>query len=409
MLTVRLPLVICLLGSSVLAGDRPLPKIELLATARIDGTVADLSGETNRLENGEPHNRFGGISAIEYTGSGDLYWGLSDRGPDDGATGFRCRRHLLEITCETPTSLTARLTVLQTQLLRPSGARARFTGSAAASAVVCESVERLDPEGIRLQPDGHFFVSDEYGPKLIEFDTSGVELRRFSLPAHLMVDQPSDAKEKENSLNHVGRASNRGMEGLAQSSDGRFLVGLMQSSLLQDGEPHEKYGVTGRNCRIVEVEIATGRIREFLYLLDDAANGTNEILATGPGEYLVIERDSRFGADAAYRKLIRIHVDGATDISRMDSLPADATALGIVPVTKEVALDFLDPAIGLVGTDMPEKIEGLTFGPALPDGRRSLVVAIDNDFEAQKPTIVWMFAVGDSAPAGKLPAVTSAR
>ena len=36
----------------------------------------------------------------------------------------------------------------------------------------------------------------------------------------------------------------------------------------------------------------------------------------------------------------------------------------------------------MVGADFPEKIEGLAFGPDLPDGRHLLLVTNDNDFEA---------------------------
>jgi hypothetical protein len=41
---------------------------------------------------------------------------------------------------------------------------------------------------------------------------------------------------------------------------------------------------------------------------------------------------------------------------------------------------------------MPEKIEGLSFGPALADGRRTLLVSTDNDLIPENPTLVWVFA-----------------
>jgi hypothetical protein len=41
---------------------------------------------------------------------------------------------------------------------------------------------------------------------------------------------------------------------------------------------------------------------------------------------------------------------------------------------------------------MPEKIEGLTFGEVLPDGRRTLLVATDNDFESASDSLIWVFA-----------------
>jgi hypothetical protein len=47
----------------------------------------------------------------------------------------------------------------------------------------------------------------------------------------------------------------------------------------------------------------------------------------------------------------------------------------------------------LNGKQFPEKIEGLSFGPNMPDGRRLLVVASDNDFEAEEAIRFFFFAV----------------
>jgi hypothetical protein len=54
---------------------------------------------------------------------------------------------------------------------------------------------------------------------------------------------------------------------------------------------------------------------------------------------------------------------------------------------------MLDPAQGLVGATFPEKIEGLAFGPDLPDGRRMLVVTNDNDFMAANANNFYVFAI----------------
>ena len=40
---------------------------ELIGVAEISGTASDLSGQSNKLENGEPHDRLGGYSDLEYT------------------------------------------------------------------------------------------------------------------------------------------------------------------------------------------------------------------------------------------------------------------------------------------------------------------------------------------------------
>ena len=41
----------------------------------------------------------------------------------------------------------------------------------------------LDPEGFVVNPvTGHFYVSDEYGPSLYEFDRQGVFVQAFATP-----------------------------------------------------------------------------------------------------------------------------------------------------------------------------------------------------------------------------------
>ena len=73
---------------------------------------------------------------------------------------------------------------------------------------------------------------------------------------------------------------------------------------------------------------------------------------------------------------------------KVGDLPAD-----IVPVERSVYLDFLAPQWNLAGAAMPEKIEGLTFGPTLADGRKTLLVGTDNDFESKAASLIWVFTV----------------
>ncbi len=69
----------------------------------------------------------------------------------------------------------------------------------------------------------------------------------------------------------------------------------------------------------------------------------------------------------------------------------------MAPASKAPYLDLLDPAFGLAGSNFPEKIEGLAFGPDLADGRHLLLVTSDNDFVATQPTRFFAFAL-DNLP-----------
>lgn len=363
--------------------------VALLGVGTLPGTTSDLSGLTGTQSDGTPHDRLGGLgSAISYTGIGSDYLLASDRGPKDGATDFACRVHRMTIAVTPGKSPVVALKLTATTLLKDEGGRS-FVGTAA------DLRHRLDPEGVRVGRDGHFFISDEYGPAVAEFDPTGRRVKDFPVPARfrpaVVGPKPEDELPPKNT---VGRLPNRGMEGLALTPDGARLVGLMQSPLIPDGALGKDGARVGLNCRVLDIDRATGRTRQFVYPLDDAANGVSEILAVSAHQFLVLERDSRAGQEAKVKQLILIDLTGATDVSRVDRLPAAGLPPGVRAVSKRPVLDLLDRRFGIAGPDCPEKFEGLAFGPDLADGRRLLLVTADNDFVAAQPFRVYAFAVG---------------
>src|SRR5262249_30300980 len=148
---------------------------------------------------------------------------------------------------------------------------------------------RLDPEGVRVSRDGQsVFISDEYGPFVYQFDRwSGRRIRAYSLPDRFAVKVQDSVGANEIGGNASGRDRNKGMEGLAMPPDGRTLVGIMQSPLLQDGGP------SGFATRIVTIDVRTGATAEFAYRLDSSKFTVSEILAVNDHELLVDERDGK--------------------------------------------------------------------------------------------------------------------
>jgi len=380
-------------------------QVELIGVGQFSGAASDLSGHSGVLENGEPHDRLGGFSALEYTGEGHRYVALPDRGPDDGATGYLCRFQWLDIVVKPQSEHPVSLKLVDSVFLKDREQRA-FTGASSAMSATDQTAGRFDPEGFRFGTEGNFYVSDEYGPQLIEFRSTGEEVRRFALPEHLSVLHPADSKAAENAANSIGRSSNKGMEGLAISPDGKQLFGIMQHVLLQDGERDEFGKPVGLNCRLISIDIATGKTREFVYQLDDVSNGLNEILAIDDHTFLVIERDGLIGADAKFKKIMKIDLTNATEISGVDQLPAIDLPSQIQPVRKEVFIDMLAPKFGLKPDQIPEKLEVLTFVDTLADGRETLVVASDNDFNAETSSFFYVFAL---ALVSSTPEAVSAR
>ncbi len=381
--------------------------VTFIGEGDIPGTATDQSGLTKVLEDGvTPGNRVGGLgSAITYTGIDSLYVATPDRGPADGTTSYVDRIYTIRLAVTKGRNGFAITPALLATRLMHDG-HDFLTGSAGAfDATNSPDSLRFDPEGIRVDRCGQTaFVSDEYGPFVHEFDLDrGTRLRSLKLPNKLLIDLPSADGNVELAANISGRQSNRGMEGLAISPDGGKLYGLMQSALIQDGALDASLKRVGTNNRLVEIDLDSGAIREFLYQLDSKSNGVNEILAVNDHEFLVIERDGNAGTSAAFKKIFRIDISGASDIRAVATLPQTGTPDGVTPVAKAPFLDLLDPAFGLAGASFPEKIEGLAFGPDLQDGRHLLVVTNDNDFVPTQPNRFFVFAIDRSDLPGFAP------
>jgi len=408
--------------------------VDLIARYAVPGTATDLSGLTAPLENGVSGNLLGGFgSAIAYTGSGAVFIALADRGPNakpynplvDDTTSYIDRFHTFDLSLTPAAPGSAPTFVLSPQLISTtllSSATPLTYGSGAAGTDAARSLgsgvpplnaatgtyyftarsdgfdpvrpsayagnARLDPEAVRVANDGaSVFISDEYGPHVYQFDrATGKRIRAYALPDYYAVDVQSATGDNEIKSSTEGRITNRGMEGLAITPDGKTLIGLMQNPLRQDD------GVKGTRNRIVTIDVATGVCHEYVYPLSSSQNGTSEILAVNSHVILVDERDTKEGEAAAFKKLFRIDLDGATDVTGMRRLPAD----GVIAVSKTLFLDLLDPKFGLHNAAFPQKIEGLAFGPELVTGgrvRHTLFVTSDNDFLPDQPSWIYVFAI----------------
>lgn len=400
-------------------------EVSLVARASVPGSMLEKIARNGRPAintatdpTGMKH-RFGSWgSAIDWV-SDDLYIVCNDRGPMDGQMDYEDRFHLIRIRLDS-SSKEAGIDLVQTEYLvhgdKPFVGQLSAIGTDEAGKVIDPDMPtpRLDPEGVRITGSGTFFTSDEYGPFIDEFSLSGLHRRRIEVPEKFRVLKPSGIPELEMPPTcTAGRQPNRGLEGLAISPDGTTLTAILQSPLIQDGALNEKGRRKGLNIRLLsltlpaapeEAQSAAMRVqkpestREYVYTLEKPANGVNEILAVDATRFLVLERDGKAGSETQSRAIYLIDTKEATDVSGIAALPTEALATTgeTKPVTKKLFLDLLDPKHGLTGANMPEKIEGMTFGQTLEDGRRTLVVTTDNDLQSEKASQVWVFAFSDA-------------
>ena len=377
-------------GLTVSAGE---PRF--LGKVAISGVATDLSNQAGSLEDCSPANRLGSHgSGIAWLGKGTSYAMIPDRGPADGATSYRCRFHLFDIVIDEQSAPVVKATLRETVLLTHRSGRPLIGSSAAFANGSSANGLRFDPEAIRASGRDSFFLSDEYGPSIIEFDARGKQIGELPIPARYGISKPAANPEEElPPANTSGRHPNKGMECLAISADGETLFGLMQGPLFQDGALDANNKRVGKNLRLLEVHRRTGTTREFVYQLEHADNGCSEIEAIAPGRFLVIERDGKPGTSGGFKHIYEIDLREATDISRVNSLPATGLPAGVRAVTKRLFLDLLDPKWGLVGEAFPAKIEGIAFGPRLKDGSRLLLISSDNDFKPEESSCLFAFAV----------------
>jgi len=425
--------------AALLASAQATPT--LIARGSLPGDGADLSGLTGTLENGAPANLLGGLgSALAWAG-GHTFLALPDRGPNatawnaavDNTTSWIPRFHTLTLALSAnpagPLPFTLTPTLTGTTLLWSRDAlhygpavppvntrRQHFFSGRSDNFGSGDSLDplhaRLDPEGLRVSRNGKsVYLSDEYGAYVYEFDrSSGKRKRAFAMPSSTFaVSALSAMGAAEISGNTSGRVANKGMEGLAITPDGQYLVGFMQSPLIQDG------GDGGRANRIVRIEIASGTVEQFAYdnfipAMNKAYN-SSEILALNSHEFLVLERDGKGLGDgtlAVVKQLWKVDLAGATEVSGLSG----AAALLAVAPAKTLFLDLRAAlnAAGIADADIPAKLEGAAFGEDIViDGvtKHTLYLANDNDFLASvggkaNPNQFFVFAFDDADLGGSV-------
>jgi Esterase-like activity of phytase len=415
---------------------------QLIAIGTLSGSSAgankDLSGLINTLENGVSGNNLGGIGSGLAWAGGNTFLAVPDRGPNatayaggaaiDNTSSYISRFQTMTLTL-TPnasgSALPYSLTPVLTGTTLLSSPTALNYGSTAglASAIPSNNTSgrnfftgrsdgfiaglstnpnnaRLDPEAIRVSNDGKtVFIADEYGPYVRQFDrATGQLVRTYNLPAAFAVSNQSSTSATEISGNTIGRVTNKGMEGLAITPDGKKLVGFIQSPLIQDG------GDGGQYNRIVTIDIATGAIQQFAYnnKIGSKTYNSSEILAVNDKQFLILERDGKGlgdGSVAVVKQLQLVDITNAQDVSNVSGAPA----LAALAVNPSLFLDLRAAlnAIGITDDQIPAKLEGAAFGADITIAgqlKHTLFIANDNDFipDIAGPNKFFAFAFSDS-------------
>jgi len=261
---------------------------------------------------------------------------------------------------------------------------------------------RIDPEGMALTPQKTVLIASEgvfknqIPPSICEFDLlTGRQKQCLPIPERYL---PAIATQENPQPAPRGIQDNLGFESLTLNPAGLVpasgepirLFTATESALIQDlDNPNSNQGAKIRFLHYLLSDGAPLVIAEHAYILEpppDKAiiHGLSELLAIDSGgHFLSLERSlSLLGFHA---QIFQLAIGGATDTSLVASLKGEKTSFQ--PIAKKLILDFQELGITL------DNLEGMTFGPRLPDGSQSLIVASDDNFEKEQVTQFLLFRI----------------
>ena len=251
-----------------------------------------------------------------------------------------------------------------------------------------ESAEKqnFDLESIVFDPaSGGFYISSEGGisdaidPAVLRVSAEGKLEESLTLPQHLLADSEQSPR------------NNGALEGLAVSFDKKGIWAAMELPLKSDG-PKPKLIRTKSPVRITYFDKTTGEAtKQFPYMLEPiakipwlyfAVNGVTDLLEYAPNKFLVLERGFAAGHGQNGNTVRLFDVDASLGTNTLDKKNLKISFYN--PAKKKLLYDF-KWAKDYLSEGFIDNIEGITFGPDLPNGNKSLILISDNNFNSLGP------------------------
>ncbi|MEZ4841814.1 MAG: esterase-like activity of phytase family protein [Flavobacteriaceae bacterium] len=243
-----------------------------------------------------------------------------------------------------------------------------------------DSVHFLDLESIRFDPITKKVMITSEGsikrgkdPLLFSVNPSG-EITTVKIPDELLANSPQKPR------------NNGTLEGFCVSYDEKGYWIAMELPLEADG-PEPAFENANSPVRITYIDAKLQQpTRQFAYYLepiikeprgDFAVNGLTDILQYEKDKFFVIERaySSGWGTQGNTVKIFRVDISDASNTLNSNSLKDEM----YVSAHKELLFD-LETIRGQLTENIIDNIEGISFGPLLPNGNKSLILVADNNF-----------------------------
>lgn len=235
-------------------------------------------------------------------------------------------------------------------------------------------------EGERVVNGNKHILED---PAVTDITPDGNYLDTFAIPSQMHM-----------SSQETGPRRNGVFEGVTFDDAYKYLYVNVEEPLYNDGSRaglHDSTGIT----RIIKFDAASKKVvAQYGYIIDPVAyppspaeafiiNGISDILFLGDNKLLVVERSFSTGRAACTIRVYIGDLSQADDVKKMASIKNKPVKM----VRKKLLLNMDDLKIYI------DNIEGVTFGPNLPNGHRSLLFISDNNFDPREKTQVLLFEV----------------
>ena len=232
----------------------------------------------------------------------------------------------------------------------------------------------VDDHQINLVSEGS--IKNGKNPSVFKVDSLGRVIEHITIPTYF--NALSKAKPKHNAA----------FESSSKSYDEKGFWVAMEAPLKADGEEPTFYK-TESPIRITYFDKSTSvAIKQFAYQLEKIdkpakgkvnLNGVTAILEYAKNNFFVVERIYQSGY-GTFGNTVRIFSatinEKSTNTLAIQSLKEEK----YIPLKKKLLFDFA--SVKNVLTDkIIDNIEGITFGPILSNGNRSLILVSDDNFQ----------------------------
>lgn len=261
-----------------------------------------------------------------------------------------------------------------------------------------DRIHSADVEALRYDPSRDEMIWSSEGQRVIRDSIRGLQD-----PAVVITDKNGRYKDSfvlppniHMRLEEKGPRHNSVFEGLSFDENRSHVFISVEEPLYEDGL---KAG-TGDSTAVIRILKFNRKLKEcvaqYAYEIDPVPypanppgaftiNGVTDILYLGNDKFIVIERAFSTGRVPTD---IRIYLADSKDAEDISAVPS----LKIQPARKMISKKLLFDMNRQIPFDI-FNVEGVTFGPKLPNGHRSLLLVTDNNFNAKQKTQFFLFEV----------------